>query len=137
MRESFARQHFMATIGAELDRVASGEVDVSLPFDAALTQQHGFLHAGVLASALDTACGYAALTLMPAEAAVVSVEFKINLLAPAVGDRFVARGRVLRAGRTLTVCRGDGFALGEGAETHVATVVATMIALHGRAGMRD
>jgi uncharacterized protein (TIGR00369 family) len=134
VRESFARQGLLATLGAQVVRVAPGEVDVELAFDERLTQQHGYLHAGALTTALDSACGYAALTLMPEEAAVLSVEFKVNLLAPAAGERFLARGRVVRAGRTLTVCRGDAVAFSGDEERHVATMVATMMALGSRAG---
>ena len=132
MRASFARQSLMATLGARLAHVAPGEVDVELAFDDRLTQQHGYLHAGALTAALDSACGYAALTLMPEEAAVLTVEFKVNLLAPAAGERFVARGRVVRAGRTLTVCRGDAGAFAGDEERHVATMTATMMALGPR-----
>jgi uncharacterized protein (TIGR00369 family) len=107
VRESFGRHAYMAAIGAELVHVAAGEVDVALPFSERLTQQDGYLHAGVVAGAADSACGYAALTMMDADLEVLTVEFKINLLAPAAGDRLLARGRVLRTGRTLTVCRGD------------------------------
>jgi len=99
VRESFARQRFMETMGASLARVEPGAVDIELPFDASLTQQHGFLHAGVVAAIADSACGYAALTLMDAESAVLSVEVKLNLLAPAAGERFAARGRVVREAR--------------------------------------
>ncbi|HEV7514712.1 MAG TPA: PaaI family thioesterase, partial [Thermoanaerobaculia bacterium] len=106
-RATFARQPFMATIGAELVRVAPGEVEIALPFRADLTQQHGYLHAGVVTAIVDSACGCAAFTLMPAGSGVVSVEYKVNLLAPSVGERMVARGRVLRPGRTLTVCSGE------------------------------
>ncbi len=131
VRESFARQQFMATIRAELVRVAAGEVDIELPHDLRLTQQHGFLHAGVVAAAVDSACGYAALTLMAAEAEVLTVELKINLLEPASGQRFLARGRVLRPGRTLTVCHGEAVAVNDGAETTVATLLTTMMAVSG------
>jgi uncharacterized protein (TIGR00369 family) len=134
VRDSFARQGLLATLGARVTHVAPGEVDVELDFDERLTQQHGYLHAGALAAALDSACGYAALTLMPEETAVLSVEFKVNLLAPAAGERFVARGRVVRAGRTLTVCRGDAIAFVGDEERHVATMVATMMALGPRGG---
>ena len=134
MRGSFARQGLLATLGARVMRVAPGEVDVELAFDERLTQQHGYLHAGALTAALDSACGYAALTLMPEEAAVLTVEFKVNLLAPAAGERFLARGRVVRAGRTLTVCRGDALALAGDEERHVATMTATMMALGSRGG---
>jgi len=126
----------MATIGASLARVEPGEVDVELRPREDLTQQHGFVHAGVLASAADSACGYAALSLMPPNAAVLSVEFKINMLAPAAGDRIVARGRVIRAGKTVTVCWGDVTAYSAGAEKLVATMVATMMTVRDR-GLTD
>jgi uncharacterized protein (TIGR00369 family) len=129
VRQSFARQEYMAAIGAELVHVAAGEVDIALPFSARLTQQDGYLHAGVVAGAADSACGYAALTTMDAGAEVLTVEFKINLLAPAAGERLVARGRVLRTGRTLTVCRGDAVTISGGQEKHVATLTATLIAI--------
>jgi uncharacterized protein (TIGR00369 family) len=129
VRRSFARQGYMAAIGAELVHLAAGEVDIALPFSDRLTQQDGYLHAGVVAGAADSACGYAALTTMDAEAEVLTVEFKINLLAPAAGERLVARGRVLRTGRTLTVCRGDAVTISGGLEKHVATLTATLIAI--------
>jgi uncharacterized protein (TIGR00369 family) len=134
VRASFARQGLLATLGAQVVHVAPGEVDVELAFDERLTQQHGYLHAAALTAALDSACGYADLTLMPEEAAVLSVEFKVNLLAPAAGERFLARGRVVRAGRTLTVCRGDAVAFAGDEERPVATMVATMMALGPRDG---
>jgi uncharacterized protein (TIGR00369 family) len=136
VRESFARQGFMSTLGARLAAVAPGAVDVELPVADALTQQHGYLHAGAVAAAMDTACGYAALTLMDEDAAVLTVEFKVDLLEPAAGERVVARGRVLRAGRTLTVCRAEAAALDGGAERHVATMSATMIAVRDREALR-
>lgn len=127
VRASFARQGAMATLGAELAHVAAGRVAIALPVEPRLSQQDGFLHAGVVVAVLDSACGYAALTLMPEDAEVLSVEFKVNLLAPASGDRVLAEGEVVRAGRTLTVCRGEAYAE-EGAErTHVATMLATMV----------
>ena len=132
VRESFGRQGFMATLGAELVHVGDGEVDISLPFSERLVQQDGFLHAGVVAGAADSACGYAALTRMDAGAEVLTVEFKLNLLAPAAGERLVARGRVVRSGRTLTVCRGDAVSVSEGREKHVATMTATLIAVTRR-----
>jgi uncharacterized protein (TIGR00369 family) len=137
VRESFARQRFMTTIGASLTRVEPGAVDIELPFDTSLTQQHGFLHTGVVAAVADSACGYAALTLMDEESAVLSVEVKLNLLAPAAGNRFAARGRVVRSGRTLTVCRADVFATDADGERHVATMLATMMAVRGRAGLES
>jgi uncharacterized protein (TIGR00369 family) len=130
VRESFARQTFMATIHAELVRVAAGEVDLKVPHDPRLSQQHGFLHAGVVTAAVDSACGYAALTLMAEEAEVLTVELKINLLEPATGHSLLARGRVLRSGRTLTVCRGEAVVVNEAAETIVATLLTTMMAVH-------
>ncbi|HVX38681.1 MAG TPA: PaaI family thioesterase [Gemmatimonadaceae bacterium] len=136
VRASFARQQFMATLGATLARVAPGEVDIALPVREALTQQHGFLHAGALASAADSACGYAALTLMPPGAAVLSIEFKINMLAPAAGDRVLARGRVIRAGKTITVCWGEVAAFDGDNERTVATMVATMMTVRDR-GLAD
>lgn len=119
----------METLGAELVRVAEGEVDIALPFSERLVQQDGFLHAGVVAGATDSACGYAALTRMDANAEVLTVEFKLNLLAPAAGERLVARGRVIRSGRSLSVCRGDAFSVSRGREKHVATMTATLIAV--------
>src|ERR671926_1490290 len=103
VRASFARQRVMETIGARLARVAPGEVEIELRFREDLTQQHGYLHAGVVAAVVDTACGYAALSLAPAGAEVLSVEFKLNLLAPVRGEEFVARARVVRSGRNVTV----------------------------------
>jgi uncharacterized protein (TIGR00369 family) len=137
VRESFARQGYMAAIGAELVHVAAGEVDIALPFSDRLTQQDGYLHAGVVAGAADSACGYAALTTMDPGAEVLTVEFKINLLAPAAGERLVARGRVLRSGRTLTVCRGDAVTIGGGEEKHVATLTATLISVRAPSGRPD
>jgi uncharacterized protein (TIGR00369 family) len=135
VRASFARQAFMATCGARIAALSPGEVVLEVDFRDDLTQQHGFLHAGVLASIADSACGYAALTLMPPGRAVLSAEFKLNLLAPARGQRFRATGRVLRPGRTLTVCSADVVAVGE--ETLVAVLQGTMIALEERPGRSD
>lgn len=127
VRESFAQQQVMATIGALLAHVAPGEVDIELPFRDDLTQQDGFLHAGIIATIADSACGYAAHSLMPAAAGVLSIEFKVNLLAPSLGSKVVARGRVLRSGRTITVCRADVSAVNEGTEKLVATMLGTMM----------
>lgn len=138
VRGSFARQQAMKTIGAELVKVEPGRVEIELPFSAALTQQHGFLHAGVVATALDSACGYAALTLMPADAGVLSIEFKVNLLAAAKGERFVFRGSVTKPGRTITVTDGQAFALVPGAEPRlVATMTGTMMVVADRPGVHD
>ena len=111
IQENFARQAFMATLGATLTRVAPGEVEIAVPSRHALTQQNGFLHAGVTASIADSACGYAALSVMPEGRDVLSVEFKVNLLAPAAGTGAVARAQVIRAGRSITVCRATVFAV--------------------------
>jgi uncharacterized protein (TIGR00369 family) len=132
VRASFAAQPAMATIGARLTRVAPGEVDLELPFRDDLTQQNGFIHAGMLAAVLDSACGYAAFTLMPADAGVLSIEFKVNLLAPAVGERIIVRGRVVRAGRTISVCTADAFALRDRVERHVSTMTGTMMTILNR-----
>lgn len=123
VRDSFAKQTFLAGLGATLARIAPGEVDIELPFRDDLLQQTGTLHAGVISAIGDSACGYAALTLMPAGAEVWSVEFKINLLAPAAGRRFLATGRVIRSGRTLTVSMAEIAT----DERVVATMLATLI----------
>ena len=140
VRASFDRQRFMTTLGASLQTVAPGEVTIVLPFSQALTQQHGFLHAGAVAAVVDSACGYAALTLMPAGAAVLSVEFKVNLLAPAAGRRFVALGRVRKAGRTMSVCEGELHAFAGDDDTEgklVALMQGTMMTVHDRPGLAD
>lgn len=147
VRDSFARQRVMETMGATLLRVAPGEVEIALPFREELTQQHGFLHAGVVTAIVDSACGYAALSLMPPDAGVLTIEFKLNLLAPAAGARMIARGRVTKPGRTITVCAGDVFALpaGEpsgpdgavGPEKLVATMLATIMTIRDRPGVSD
>lgn len=129
VRESFARQALMATIGARLTSVTPGAVEIELPYRADLTQQNGYLHAAVVTAIVDSACGYAAYTLMPDDSDVLTVEFKVNLVAPAKGDLVIARGRVTRPGRTLTVCAGDVFAVADGEEKIVATMLATMMTL--------
>ena len=134
VRDSFGRQAIMATIGATLEAVSEGAVSIALPYRDDLTQQHGYLHAGVVATILDSACGYAAFSLMPEGAEVLSVEFKINLMAPASGERLLARGEVVRAGRTLTVTRGEAVAIRDGAEHPIATMQATMMCLRPAAG---
>jgi uncharacterized protein (TIGR00369 family) len=127
VRASFARQGAMATLGAELADISSGRVEIALPIKPHLSQQDGFLHAGIVVAALDSACGYAALTLMPHDAEVLTVELKVNLLAPAGGHSLVAEGEVVRAGRTLTVCRGEAHAEQGAERVHVATMLATMV----------
>ena len=129
MRASFDAQAYMRLIGARLERVAPGEVDIALDFRDDLTQQDGFLHAAVVAGIADSACGYAAYTLMPADSRVLSVEFKLNLLRPAKGERFRAQARVLRSGRTISVVRADVLAFGDSDDEGkvVATMLGTMI----------
>lgn len=135
VRDSFDKQRVMHTLGARLTRVEPGEVDIELPFQESLTQQNGFLHAGVVTTILDSACGYAAFSLMPADAGVLSIEFKTNLLAPAAGERLIARARVVRAGRTITVCQADGLMIAGGEERLVATLTGTMMTVQGRPGV--
>ncbi len=126
----FRQQAVMATIGASLRSVAPGAVEIELPYRADLCQQDGFLHAGIVTAIVDSACGFAAFTLMPEGARVLSVEFKINFLAPAVGDTFIARGKVARAGRTITVCTGEVAALSQDGERTIALMQATMMAVY-------
>jgi uncharacterized protein (TIGR00369 family) len=127
VRENFARQHVMQLIGASLQRVEPGAVDILLPYRNDLTQQHGYIHAGILTTVADSASGYAAYTLMPAGSEVLSVEFKMNLLRPAAGEAFVAEARVLKAGKTLTVTRCDVYGRAADEAKLVATMLATMI----------
>lgn len=148
VRESFARQQAMHALGITIAHIAPGEVDLHLPFNANFTQQHGFMHAGIISTALDSACGYAAFSLMADDAAVLTVEFKINLLAPARGDNFILRGRVLKPGRTLSVCLGEAWARtsndrhdgdgdkNQGGEILVAQMNATMMAVTNRDDVR-
>ena len=136
VRASFERQGAMATIGAALASVEPGEVTIELAWAEALTQQHGFLHAGIVATALDSACGYAGSSLMPADAAILTIEYKINLLAPARGQRFRMEGVVLKPGRTITVSEGKAWAIDDGREKLIATMNATLMAVFGRDGIR-
>jgi uncharacterized protein (TIGR00369 family) len=127
VRASFERQGFMGTLNARLARVEPGLVEIEMPFSKAITQQHGFAHAAAITAILDSACGYAALSLMPEGAEVLSVEFKMNFLAPAVGSSFRAIGTVARAGRTVSVCQGEVHARHDEREKRVAIMTATMI----------
>jgi uncharacterized protein (TIGR00369 family) len=137
VQASFARQAAMATIGARLGAIEAGRVEVLMEHRPELTQQHGFLHAGIVATALDSACGYAAFTLMPEGAAVLTIEFKINLMAPARGPWFRFEGRVTKAGRTISVVDGRALQRGadDGGETLIATMTATTMTLVGRDGL--
>lgn len=133
VRASFERQAVMRLIGAQLESVEPGAVTIVMQHRPELTQQHGFVHAGIVATALDSACGYAASTLMPADAGVLTIEFKVNLLAPARGPAFRFEGRVTKAGRTISVV--DGRALQGGSELF-ATMTATIMTVQGRAGIQ-
>jgi uncharacterized protein (TIGR00369 family) len=133
VRASFDRQGMMRTLGVEVTTVERGKVWMSLGHDERLSQQHGFLHAGAVTSVLDTACGFAAFSVMPADAAVLTVSFTVNLMAPAAGERFTITGEVVRAGRTLVVCRGEAFA--DGGDRPFAVMQATMTAVYGRTGI--
>jgi uncharacterized protein (TIGR00369 family) len=125
----------MATLGIEIVGLDAGAIELRMPYAAPLTQQHGFIHAGIISTALDTACGYAAFSLMPADAAVLTVEFKVNLLAPAKGEEFRFRARVLKPGRTLTVCEAHAFATDGGREKMIAAMTGTLMAVYDRAGV--
>lgn len=130
VRNSFSQQPFMSTIGAEMISVGRGSVEIQFPSSSKLTQQNGFVHAGAVTSIMDSACGYAALSVAPEEADVLSVEFKVNLLSPGVGDSFVARASVKRAGKRLAVCTADAFAVKAGEERLIATMLATIMNIH-------
>lgn len=129
VRQSFVKQAFMSTLGAELTAVGEGVVEIRMPFSPSLTQQNGYLHAGAVTAVLDSACGYAALSVAPADHEVLTVEFKVNLLAPAVGKVFIAKAQVKRAGRKLTVCTADAFAVTGDKQKMVATMLATIMAM--------
>ena len=136
VRSSFARQQAMATMGAELTRVNPGVVEIEMAYRPELTQQHGFLHAGIISTALDSACGYAAYSVMPADAAVLTIEFKVNLLSPGKGERFLFRGSVTKPGRTIVVADGQAYAFdGEGDARLIATMTGTMMVVSGRDGI--
>ena len=137
VRASFARQSMMTTLGAEIVAVRPGEVEIVLPCSDRILQQHNFVHGGAVATVADSACGYAALSVMPREAAVLTIEFKMNLLAPAKGDRLRAIGRVIRNGRKLVVTLADVFAEEADARKPVALMTATMMVVEGGAGLRD
>jgi uncharacterized protein (TIGR00369 family) len=130
--ETFDRQQAMQTLGISIARLEPGEVDLSMPYSTAFTQQNGFVHAGIITAGLDNACGIAAFTLMPAGSDILTVEFKTNLLAPAKGERFFFRAHVVKPGRTLTVCEARAFAEIDGAETLIATMTGTLMALPRR-----
>jgi uncharacterized protein (TIGR00369 family) len=129
VRMGFARQRVMETIGARLVRIDPGQVEIELEYREDLTQQHGYLHAGIVTAIVDSACGFAAYTLMPADSGVLTVEYKVNFTAPARGAKFFAVGRVIKPGRTLTVCAGEVFATNGAEQNLVAMIQATMMRL--------
>jgi uncharacterized protein (TIGR00369 family) len=137
IRASFAKQGLMATLGATLGKISSGAVEIEIRPNPAISQQHGFIHAGAVSAIADSAAGYAALTLMPEGRGVLTTEYKINLLAPAVGDRIVARGRVVKAGRTLTLAQAEVFAETDGQEKLIALLTSTLMSVEGREGIAD
>ncbi len=132
VRDSFSRQGAMAMIGAEIVHVAAGACDIAVDFRPELSQQHGFFHGGIVGAIADSAGGYAGFSLMPADATVLTVEYKINLLAPSQGSRLIARGRVTKPGRTLTVAHVDVFVVRDGHEHAVATMLQTLMTIAGR-----
>ena len=132
IRESFARQGLMKHLGARLAELGPGHAEIGVPFRAELTQQHGYFHAGVSGAVADSACGYAAYTLMPADCSVLTVEYKINLLAPAHGEELIARARVVRSGKTMKICAADVYVRKDGVELHCATMLATIMGLPGK-----
>ena len=130
--DTFSRQHAMRTLGFTIARMEPGEVDLAMDYSPALTQQNGFVHAGIITAGLDTACGIAAFTLMPDGSDVLTVEFKTNLLAPASGRRFIFRAQVIKPGRTLTISEARAYALRDGGEHLIATMTGTLMAMHRR-----
>lgn len=137
IRSSFAKQGLMATLGASLGAVAPGKVEIILIPGPAVSQQHGFVHAGAVSAIADSAAGYAALSLMPPGRGVLTTEFKINLVAPAIGERIIARGEVVKAGRTLTLAQAKVFSEAGGQEKLVALLTATLMAIEGQEGVSD
>lgn len=135
VRDSFAAQNSMALLGITLDAVAPGRITLTMPYSEDLSQQHGFIHAGMLATALDSACGYAAFTLMPEDAEVLTIEFKVNLMAPADGERFVFEAEVVKPGRTVTFAHATAYAIKDGQQKAVATMACTLMTIRGRAGI--
>jgi uncharacterized protein (TIGR00369 family) len=132
---SFAKQGAMQTIGARLVRVQTGEVEIRMPMSTAINQQHGFLHAGILSTALDSACGYASSTVMPAESGVLTIEFKVNLMAPGDGEEFIFIGNIAKPGRTIVFAQGQAFAVKGGQQKLIATMSTTCMVVTGRNGV--
>jgi uncharacterized protein (TIGR00369 family) len=137
IRASFGRQQVMSTIGAAMVHLAPGEVDLEMAMKPEWGQQYGFMHAGIVSTLLDSSCGYAAFSLIPADTAVLTVEFKVNLLRPAAGERLIARGRVVKPGKSVTFCEGRAYAVEQGKETLVATMSTTVMALPERKDLQE
>ena len=135
VRESFGKQTAMQSLGAVISRVKPGEVEIEMLYRADFTQQNGFVHGGIVTAIVDSACGYAALSLSAPETTVLTVEYKVNFLAPAKGDRLLARGEVVRPGSTVTVCKGDVVAYDGGDEKVVASMLTTMMLMPNRSGL--
>jgi uncharacterized protein (TIGR00369 family) len=135
IRQNFARQAALHTIGAELTRVERATVEIELPFDVKLTQQHGILHAGVISAALDSACGFAAYSVIDSEASILTIEFKVNLMSPGRGDRFLFRGEITKPGSNIIVADGRGYALSDGPAKLIASMTSTMMIIRGREGI--
>jgi len=133
VRSSFERQRVMMWIGATLTHLAPGQCEITLPHKPEFTQQHGYIHGGIIGTLGDSAAGYAGYTLMPHDASVLTVEYKMNIMAPGDGERLIARGEVIRAGRSLVIARADVFAVKAGRETLCATLLQTLMTMHGKA----
>ncbi|WP_117193063.1 PaaI family thioesterase [Rhizobium terrae] len=132
VRQSFGRQGAMAMMGAELTRVEQAMVEIELPFDPKLTQQHGFLHAGVISAALDSACTYAAYTVIEPDVSILTIEFKVNLMSPGRGERFLFRGEITKPGSTIIVADGRAYTIGDGPAKLIASMTGTMMVIRGR-----
>ena len=132
IRQSFDRQGAMAMLDAELTRVEQAMIEIELPYSEKLTQQHGFLHAGMISAALDTACTYAAYTTIAPDASILTIEFKVNLLSPGRGERFLFRGEITKPGSTIIVADGRGYAISDGPAKLIASMTASMMVIRGR-----
>lgn len=137
VRRSFDKQQVMDSLGIKLSAISPGQVELSMAYDARFSQQHGFVHAGILTTALDSACGYAAFSLMDPEAAVLTIELKTNLLAPGAGTHFRFTGQVIKPGRTITVSEGRAYAIHNGGEKLISTMTATLMAVTGREDVKE
>ena len=132
IKESFSRQGFMGFIGAEITDIRTGYCEIQVPYKRELSQQHGFFHAGIIGTLADNSGGYAAFTLMPSDSSILTVEYKLNLMAPGDGELLISRAQVVKPGRTLTICRPEVFVVKNGVQTPCATALMTLMALHGK-----